>query len=278
MGTAALAGHLKTSINKLHEDKLSLQEIAYQSDLCISKLEEKLSDANEGYENMIEFMKEEQQELEGKLTAVNQKFENEVAKTIALVTEKAILEKKLRGANKDNEIVVKFMIERKQELERKLTAANQKIETVVAETIASMTAKVAMLEKSLANSQNEKMEMKMEKMEIIHWQHKQIQSLEVSLSIENINVNTGKEDMARMRGELVMLEMQAAEAGNGKLVEFLLEVIERKERFLECPVCMEVAAPPILCCPEQHLICSSCQPDLRECPECRIRYQSSALT
>ena len=72
---------------------------------------------------------------------------------------------------------------------------------------------------------------------------------------------------------MVILEMQVAEAGNGKKVEFLLDVIDRKEKFLDCPVCFEGANPPILCCPEQHLVCSSCQQGLRECPKCRTRSQ-----
>ena len=48
--------------------------------------------------------------------------------------------------------------------------------------------------------------------------------------------------------------------------------IEAKERELECPVCLEVASPPIyqgLC---QHLVCSGCRPRLAQCPECRQAY------
>ena len=49
--------------------------------------------------------------------------------------------------------------------------------------------------------------------------------------------------------------------------------IEAKERELECPVCLEVASPPIyqgLC---QHLVCSACRPRLVQCPECREAYR-----
>ena len=55
-----------------------------------------------------------------------------------------------------------------------------------------------------------------------------------------------------------MLEMQVAGAGNEKMVGFLLDLIEKKQKFLECPVCLEEATSPILCCPELHLVCSSC--------------------
>jgi len=48
--------------------------------------------------------------------------------------------------------------------------------------------------------------------------------------------------------------------------------IEAKERDLECPICMEVCTPPIFCCDEQHIICSSCRPQVSVCPECREPY------
>ena len=64
--------------------------------------------------------------------------------------------------------------------------------------------------------------------------------------------------MSKMRGEMVMLEMKVGVAGNQKIIGFLLEWIERKERFLARPVCFKVAAPSIPCCSKQHLICSSC--------------------
>ena len=47
--------------------------------------------------------------------------------------------------------------------------------------------------------------------------------------------------------------------GGSSLVDFLVETIEQKEAGLQCPVCLEVAAVPILMCPLQHLICSNCR-------------------
>ena len=80
-----------------------------------------------------------------------------------------------------------------QELKRKLTESNEKFDTEVTE---------------------------------------QIQKLQASLCIEMMNVETGKQDMAKMKEDMVMLEMQVAKAGNEKIVELLKQVIERKERFL----------------------------------------------
>ena len=45
----------------------------------------------------------------------------------------------------------------------------------------------------------------------------------------------------------------------------LSATVERKERELECLVCLEVAAPPILGCQELHLICCKCQPKQSRC-------------
>ena len=39
-------------------------------------------------------------------------------------------------------------------------------------------------------------------------------------------------------------------------------LIESREKELECPVCLEVASPPLFCCEDQHLICSQCRPEV----------------
>jgi hypothetical protein len=57
-----------------------------------------------------------------------------------------------------------------------------------------------------------------------------------------------------------------------KLLEFLTISIFEKEKDLECPVCLETASAPIYSCQENHLICSSCRPMVKMCPECRMEY------
>ena len=47
---------------------------------------------------------------------------------------------------------------------------------------------------------------------------------------------------------------------NLQLLEFINGKIKAKEQELECPVCLEVAAPPIFTCSDLHLICSDCRP------------------
>ena len=47
---------------------------------------------------------------------------------------------------------------------------------------------------------------------------------------------------------------------NLQLLEFINGKILAKEQELECPVCLEVAEPPIFTCNDLHLICSDCRP------------------
>ena len=56
------------------------------------------------------------------------------------------------------------------------------------------------------------------------------------------------------------------------LREFIEKEIATKEKELECPICMEIAASPILTCPEQHLICSNCRLKTEHCPVCSRSY------
>jgi len=57
------------------------------------------------------------------------------------------------------------------------------------------------------------------------------------------------------------------------LREFIEKEIDAKEKELECPICMEVAASPILTCSDQHLICSLCRAKTEHCPVCSRSYQ-----
>ena len=207
--------------------------------------------AMDDHKAVIKSMKKTQEDLERRLIAANQKLNIKVTENTEFLTEKAILEEKLRNAHTGHENTVKIRKKIQQELERKLMAANQKLEC----------------EKVMKERQQElRRKLSEANMMLDSEVTKQNQKFKSILSIERMNVATVRKDILNMR-----VEMQAAEAGKEKMVEFLLEVIERKERFLECPVCMEIAAPPILCCSEQHLICSSCQPGLRECLECGSR-------
>ena len=52
-----------------------------------------------------------------------------------------------------------------------------------------------------------------------------------------------------------------------KLVGHIEEIdrqIEAKEKELECPICFDVASPPIFRCDELHIICSDCRPKVEK--------------
>ena len=68
-------------------------------------------------------------------------------------------------------------------------------------------------------------------------------------------------------------EVRTEKSVDEKLIDFMAKSIEKKEAELECPVCFEIADVPIFMCQQQHLICSSCQPKMTSCPECREPYQ-----
>ena len=95
-----------------------------------------------------------------------------------------------------------------------------------------------------------------------------------------------RNDASFAKGESQQLNLQ--------LIEFISSKILAKEEELECPVCFEVASPPIFACNDLHLICSHCRPKVSNtfetssqlglgwithfafqvsiCPECREPY------
>ena len=62
--------------------------------------------------------------------------------------------------------------------------------------------------------------------------------------------------------------------GENKMVEFLKGAIEKKEEDLTCPICLEIAKPPIFTCPDSHIICTACVPKVHLCPQCRVNLST----
>ena len=80
------------------------------------------------------------------------------------------------------------------------------------------------------------------------------------------------DDIKRLEDQLTKLKLEP-QAENSNLTSFLVKTIEQRKAELTCPVCLETAEAPIFMCQQQHLICSSCQPRVTSCPECREAYQ-----
>ena len=55
--------------------------------------------------------------------------------------------------------------------------------------------------------------------------------------------------------------------------QLLDRLIARKEKDLECKVCLITATVSIYSCPESHLVYSECRPKVTKCPECRVEYK-----
>jgi len=67
--------------------------------------------------------------------------------------------------------------------------------------------------------------------------------------------------------------LQSRSEYNKDFVEFIESQIKKKEKELECPVCLVIANTPIFMCSEQHLICGACRPKVSHCPMCRVKYK-----
>ena len=66
------------------------------------------------------------------------------------------------------------------------------------------------------------------------------------------------------------------ESVNNDLLNFLINSVQEKEKELECPVCLDVAQVPIYMCQDFHLICNTCLPKLKKCPQCGKKMPTPA--
>ena len=84
-------------------------------------------------------------------------------------------------------------------------------------------------------------------------------------------------DMEELRA-LIMGQTRGASPfeTQSECLKLLMEVIESKEKDLECPICFKPVSAPLFCCEEQHLICSECLPkaSVRNLIDCLLKYDS----
>ena len=124
-----------------------------------------------------------------------------------------------------------------------------------------------------------------EKDESLENMKKKIQTLQASVPK---NINKIREKFKNLRNSLNNVKIKQAEYNQRKkpkkviiekggpnipLVEYIGKKIEAKEEELGCPVCFELASAPIYMCPEEHMVCSTCRPQLSQCPQCRKKYK-----
>jgi len=70
-----------------------------------------------------------------------------------------------------------------------------------------------------------------------------------------------------------LVDLPSARGFSQDYVSLLDDQIATRRKELECPVCLEEAAPPIYSCVAQHLVCGNCRLRLRQCAICRVPYQ-----
>jgi len=147
--------------------------------------------------------------------------------------------------------------------------------------INSINMAIAELEKQLNNLKETK-EWTEQKLEVYNRHIEELSERKASLDTE---LNRRTEIARTIQEEIVELTdriqqnlkrkkttSQACLDPNEKLLTYL---IAKKEKDLECPVCLVTASAPIFSCPENHLICSVCRPQMTECPECRVEYRDN---
>merc|ERR550519_2636774 len=67
------------------------------------------------------------------------------------------------------------------------------------------------------------------------------------------------------------------EGSRMELAKSLEAQISAMSLELECPVCLDVCAPPIYTCLAQHPVCSGCRSNLQECPMCSEPYKQRMM-
>ena len=67
------------------------------------------------------------------------------------------------------------------------------------------------------------------------------------------------------------------EGSRKELAKSLEAQISAMSLELECPVCLDVCAPPIYTCLAQHPVCSGCRSSLNECAVCREPYKQGMI-
>eukprot|EP00092_Neocalanus_flemingeri_P099182 GFUD01126522.1.p1 GENE.GFUD01126522.1~~GFUD01126522.1.p1 ORF type:complete len:252 (-),score=75.22 GFUD01126522.1:23-778(-) len=89
---------------------------------------------------------------------------------------------------------------------------------------------------------------------------------------EEIGKSNQKVEKIKSQMNNVFMRKVSSDPEADTLLSHLEKQISQKTRELECPVCYEVCQPPILRCPEFHLVCGQCWPRMRHCGECRTPY------
>ena len=96
---------------------------------------------------------------------------------------------------------------------------------------------------------------------------------QIDLSKGEIEKSRLKVDIIKDKIDNVFKSKASSATESDPFLSHLDKQISQKTTELECPVCFIVCQPPILRCPEFHLVCGECWPRMRVCGECRAPYE-----
>jgi len=96
---------------------------------------------------------------------------------------------------------------------------------------------------------------------------------QIDLSKEEIEKSRQRVEMIKDKIDNVFKSKASSATESDPFLSHLEKQISQKTTELECPVCFIVCQPPILRCPEFHLVCGECWPRMRVCGECRAPYE-----
>jgi len=96
---------------------------------------------------------------------------------------------------------------------------------------------------------------------------------QIELSKDDIEKSRKKVDMIQNQIDDVFKSKASSATESDPFLNHLDKQITQKSAELECPVCFTVCQPPILRCPEFHLVCCECWPRMKVCGECRTPYE-----
>ena len=108
------------------------------------------------------------------------------------------------------------------------------------------------------------------------WMNKVEQQMEDLL--DGVGEEKAAAEAALLAEEVVAAERDRQKARNMQeaRLEYLQQEITKLKQELECPACFHPCVPPIYSCKTQHLVCSTCRPQLGRCGECRSRFRNMA--
>jgi len=93
-------------------------------------------------------------------------------------------------------------------------------------------------------------------------------------SLDELEKDIAFLEVQRDQIEIKLETFEEVSLGKYETKKILQRLIREKVKDLECPVCLEEAAPPIFSCTEMHLVCFSCREKVlgNRCPVCRGSY------